>query len=89
MISEPADANLLTSNLSRHVSIDGRAAELFIYRLDTDTHWQMEIVDCTGASFVWDGLFASAQAANDAFVRTAPERDLFLFHDCGNVVPFR
>lgn len=86
---EEREPNLITSGLSRHVTQDGITVELCIYRLETEPGWTLEVVNSEGTSIVWDGLFASDDAANQEFLRTVAEERMASFLDDEKVVPFR
>ncbi len=82
------EPNLITSDLSRHVTRDGITVELCIYRLETKTEWALEVVNPTGTSIVWDNQFPSDEAANEEFLRTVDKEGMADFLDDAKVVPF-
>ena len=64
---EEREPNLVTSSLSRRVTRDNITVELSIYRLESQPEWSLEVVNPAGTSIVWDDLFPSDEAANEAF----------------------
>jgi uncharacterized protein len=86
---EEREPNLVTSGLSRHVTLDGITVQLCIYRLETGPGWSLEVVNSSGTSIVWDDLFPSDAAANEEFLRTVAEEGMVVFLNSGKVVPFR
>ena len=65
---------LVHSPLERTVSRHGQAVQIYIYRGPQDAGWILELEDQTGGSTVWDGTFATDQAALDEAMR-AIEQD--------------
>jgi hypothetical protein len=86
---EECEPNLVTSGLSRKVTRDGITVEVCIYRLETELEWSLEVVNAKGTSIVWEDLFPSDQAANEAFLQTVAEEGMSAFLDSANIIPFR
>lgn len=86
MAEEP---NLVTSGLSKAVTIDGVRFQIEIYRLEHESTWIMEVVDPNGTSVVWNDPFETDRKAFDTAVETIQEEgaDAFM-RDDDNVVPF-
>jgi hypothetical protein len=83
------EPNIVHSGLSGVVSKDGVTVEVFIYRLERELSWTLEVVNAVGTSIVWDDLFASDEDAFAEFQRTVDEEGMRSFLDNGNVIPFR
>jgi hypothetical protein len=60
--------DLIHSPLQRTFSSDGETVEIAIYRLP-NTGWTLEVVDRFNNSTVWNGEFATDQAALDEFMK--------------------
>jgi hypothetical protein len=73
-----SDPKLIQSALSRIIREDCTEVRIDIYRLET-TDWSLEVVDETGASTVWDDLFATDQAALDEALKTIREEGIRTF----------
>ena len=82
------EPNLVTSSLSRHVTRDGITVELCIYRLETKTEWELEVVNSAGTSIVWDNQFPSDEAANEEFLRIVDKEGMAAFLGDTKVIPF-
>ena len=82
------DPNIVTSSLSRTVTVDGVTVEVNIYRLEHDPQWTLEVVNEIGTSTVWDAVFDTDEEANSAFQLTVDEEGMEAFLDRGNVIPF-
>ncbi len=85
---EEREPNLVTSGLSRKFTRDGITVEVCIYRLETQSEWNLEVVNSKGTSSAWDDLFPSEEAANEEFLRTLDEEGMAAFLDSGKVLPF-
>ena len=83
------DPNIVTSGLSRTVTVDGVTVVVNIYRLEHDPKWALEVVNEIGTSTVWDAPFDTDEEANDAFQLTVDEEGMEAFLDRTNVIPFR
>ena len=83
------DPNIVTSGLSRTVTVDGVTVVVNIYRLEHDPQWALEVVNEIGTSTVWDAPFDTDEEANDAFQLTVDEEGMEAFLDRTNVIPFR
>jgi len=83
-----SDPNLVTSGLSRRVTVEGHELRIEIYKLEDDKSWTLEVVDEEGTSFVWDDLFASDQDAIDEALNLIETEGLSAFRDNDNVIPF-
>lgn len=83
------EPNIVTSSLSRRVSRDGVAVDVRICRLEAEATWTLEVINAAGTSTVWDDLFPSYDAADEAFLRTVADEGMAAFLDNAQVVPFR
>ena len=81
--------NLVRSGLSGIVSKDDITVEVFIYRLENEPKWSLEVVNDAGTSIVWDDLFDSDEDAYAEFQRTVEEEGMRAFLDNQNVIPFK
>ena len=81
--------NLVHSGLSGIVSRDDITVEVFIYRLESEPKWSLEVVNSAGTSIVWDDLFASDEDAFIEFERTVDEEGMRSLLDNANVIQFR
>lgn len=75
------DPVIITSDLSRTVEGDGVAVEVNIFRLETETHWQLEVVNEFGTSTVWEDSFATDELAFEVFIRTLETEGMAAFLD--------
>ena len=82
------DPNIVTSSLSRTVTVDGVTVEVNIYRLEHDPQWTLEVVNEIGTSTVWDAVFDTDEEAFAAFQLTVEEEGIEAFLDQTNVIPF-
>ena len=80
--------NLVRSGLSGIVSKDDITVEVFIYRLESESKWSLEVVNDAGTSIVWDDLFDRDEDAYAEFQRTVEEEGMRAFLDNQNVIPF-
>ena len=82
------DPDIVTSGLSRTISVDGVTVVVNIYRLEEDAHWVLEVVNDVGSSTVWDAPFDTDEEAFAAFQLTVEEEGMETFLDRANVIPF-
>ena len=82
------DPNIVTSGLSRTVTIDGITVEIHIHRLENDPQWTLEVVNDKGTSTVWESLFDTDGEAFAAFQLTVEEEGMEAFLGNDNVIPF-
>ena len=82
------EPNLIESELSRQITIDGHEFRINICRIDTVPQWSLEVVDENGTSTVWDDLFDTDQAALSEVLRAIKEEGASAFLETDNVVPF-
>jgi len=82
------DPNLINSELSQQISVEGHELRIEIVRLEHETQWSLEVVDEDGTSTVWDDLFDTDQSALDAAFEVIREEGLSAFRDSGNVIQF-
>ena len=80
---------LVRSGLSGIVSKDDITVEVFIYRLENEPKWSLEVVNDAGTSIVWDDLFDSDDDAYAEFQQTVEEEGMRAFLDNQNVIPFK
>lgn len=64
------DPKLIVSPLSREFSRDGITVEVYIYRIESEDGWVLEVADKDDTSTVWDDKFPTDQAAYDFFLRS-------------------
>jgi hypothetical protein len=81
------DPKIVTSRLSRTVKRDGVSVEVWIIRLENETKWLLEVVNCANTSTVWNDLFVSDDEALAEFERTAAEEGMQVFLDKGDGFP--
>ena len=79
------DPVIITSDLSRTVDEDGITVEVNIFRLETENHWHLEVVNEAGTSTVWEDTFATEELAFDVFTRTVETESMSAF--LGETVP--
>ena len=82
------DPNIITSGKSQRITVDGLPFSIEIYRLETDPHWTLEVVDCEGTSHAWDGHFASDKDARTAAVQEIEREGATAFMRGNNVIKF-
>jgi hypothetical protein len=78
------DPNIITSSLSRTVTVDGVTVEVRIFRLEQDQHWLLEVVNEFGNSTVWDDVFETDKAASAAFEVALAHEGIETFLDGGD-----
>ena len=61
--AEDDEPEIVTSTLSRVVTVEGWNFDVKIYRLETDEEWALEVVDEADTSNVWKNTFASDEEA--------------------------
>lgn len=83
------DPNIVTSGLSCSITEQGVTVRVNIIRLEDEPDWSLEVENDKGTSTVWDGTFASDEAAYAAFRQVVAEEGMRTFLDQGVVVPFR
>ena len=83
------EPNIVPSGLSGIVSRDDMTVEVFIYRLEEEPSWTLEVVNSAGTSIVWDDKFATDEDAFVEFERTVDEEGMRSFLDNGNVIQFK
>lgn len=83
------DPNIVKSGLSRKVTQNGITVSVEIYRLEHEPGWSLEVVNASGTSTVWDDLFDTDDAADEAFRTTLDEEGMQAFLDSATVIPFR
>jgi len=82
--------NIVDSDLSGIVSKDDITVEVFIYRLENEPKWSLEVENDAGTSIVWDDLFDSDdEDAYAEFQQTVEEEGMRAFLDNQNVIPFK
>lgn len=82
------DPNIITSDKSQRIIVDGLPFSIEIYRLETDPHWTLEVVDCEGTSHVWDDYFSSDKDARNAAVQEIEREGAAAFMRDDNVIRF-
>ena len=81
--------NIVHSDLSGIVSKDDITVEVFIYRLENESKWSLEVANDAFTSIVWDDLFDSDEDAYAEFQQTVEEKGIRAFLDNQNVIPFK
>ena len=81
--------NIVHSGLSGIVSKDDITVEVFIYRLENEPKWSLEVVNDACTSIVWDDLFDSDEDAYAEFEKTFEEEGIRAFLDNQNVILFK
>jgi hypothetical protein len=82
------DPNLITSGLSRTVTMDSSPVRIEIVRIEGNPDWTLEVVDVEGTSVVWQEPFETDTAALSEAIRAIEEEGAKLFLDDSNVIPF-
>ena len=83
------DPNLVHSGLSRPFTFVGITVEVYIYRLESEPGWTLEVVNKNSTSTVWDMEFDTDSEAFEAFQLVVSEEGMDAFQDQpSNVVPF-
>ena len=82
------DPNIVESSLSRNITLHGVTVEVRIYRLESDPHWALEVVNDAGTSTVWDTQFDTDDDAFTAFQLAVEDEGIETFLDHDNVIPF-
>lgn len=82
------DPNLVTSDKSQRVVVDGYAFLINIHRLETDTTWSLEVVDHQNDSHAWDNQFETDSEARDAALTALNSEGAIAFMRGNNVVQF-
>ena len=73
------DHKIIHSPLGRRVTERGVSVEVLIYRGVADAGWILEVVDHTGGSTVWNGIFATDRAALEEALRTIEREGISCF----------
>ena len=83
--------NIVDSDLSGIVSKDDITVEVFIYRLENEPKWSLEVVNDACTSIVWDDLFDrdSDDEAYAEFQQIVEEEGMRAFLDNLNVIPLK
>lgn len=88
-MTDDKDPNLVTSDKSQRVLVDGYPFSIQIYRLETDKTWTLEVVDHGGTSHAWDEQFRSDRDARNAAIEALESEGAVAFMRGDNVIPFR
>ena len=83
-----SDPNIVSSGLSKKVTVEGHRFKIDIYKLETDTTWSLEVIDTDGTSTVWDDQFDTDQLALDEVMGAIEKEGLAAFRDSSNVIKF-
>lgn len=83
------EPNLITSSKSQQVIVDGYPFSIEIYRLEDQSEWSLEVVDCDNTSHVWDDLFKSDKDARNAAITELETEGALSFMRGDNVIPFK
>lgn len=60
-----------------------------IYRLEDQSEWSLEVVDCDNTSHVWDDLFKSDKDVRNAAITELESEGALSFMHADNVIPFK
>jgi len=77
-------SNIVVSDLSRRVTLEGLTVDVQIYRFEDEHEWVLFIANESGSSMLWDEVFASDGEAMAAFHIVAEEQGLPAFLDQGS-----
>ncbi len=88
-MTENKDPNLVTSDKSQRVLVDGYPFSIQIYRLEEGKTWTLEVVDHRGTSHVWDEQFRSDRDARNAAIEALESEGAIGFMRGDNLIPFR
>ncbi len=83
-----SDPNIVSSGLSKKVTVEGHRFKIDIYKLETDATWSLEVIDSDGTSTVWDDQFDTDQLALDEVMGAIEKEGLAAFRDSSNVIKF-
>ena len=73
------DIEIVYSNLSREIEIDGYFFDIAIYRSADEAGWILEVENEFGTSTVWDNPFIADGMAIRAFEKTVEEDGIIAF----------
>lgn len=88
-MDEKRAPNLVTSGLSKPLTVEGITLQINIIRLEGEGDWSLEVVTPDGASTVWNDVFPTDDAAYSEFERTLAREGVKAFLDQSNIIPFR
>lgn len=84
------EPNLVISNASQRIVVEGVPFKVDIYKLEGGDGWSLEVVAEDGTSIVWDDLFDDDRAAfEEAQATIKKEGPVAFVRGDENVVPFR
>jgi hypothetical protein len=79
MTDADEDYELIHTPLEREVSRDGVTIKILIYRGEHEREWVLEVEDKAGGSTVFDGRYATDQAALDDALAAIEEEGIQAF----------
>jgi len=82
-----SDPNIIYSGLGDHITVEGLAFKVEIYRLENNPDWILEVIDQDGTSTVWDNPFPSDRAAFDELQAVIKAEGVSAFTG-DNIIPF-
>lgn len=77
-------SNIVVSDLSRRVTLEGLTVDVQIYRFEDEDEWVLVVANESGSSKVWDEVFPSDIEAMAAFQIVVAEEGLSAFLEQGN-----
>jgi len=69
--------------------VTGYPFSIEIYRLEDQSEWSLEVVDCDNTSHVWDDLFKSDKDVRNAAITELESEGALSFMHADNVIPFK
>lgn len=85
---EEDEQKVVMSGKCQTVTLSGYPFSVEIYRLETESLWTLEVVDCDGTSHVWDDQFRSDKDARTAALEAIRSEGPIAFMRGSNVIPF-
>ncbi|MCA0961987.1 hypothetical protein [Salipiger bermudensis] len=82
------EPNVVMSGKCQTVTLSGYPFSVEIYRLETESLWTLEVVDCDGTSHVWDDQFRSDKDARTAALEAIRSEGPIAFMRGSNVIQF-
>ena len=84
---EEDEPNVVMSGRCQTVMVNSYPFSLQIYRLETESLWTLEVVDCDGTSHVWDDQFRSDKDARTAALEAIRSEGAIALMRGSNVIP--
>ncbi len=85
------EPDLVTSDRSQKITVEGFQFSIEIFRLYTDDTWTLEVVDQQGTSHIWSDQFTSDEDACTAAAEAIKSEGAIAFMGGAdnNVIPIR